>query len=109
MGRAIAIFAGVLDVDRHAGKIFDHDFAGEACVPARSAGGDDQFFERQQRAFNGVQLAGKNDVVLQVLRDGLRDGRRLLVDFPPHGVGMDFWFVELSCLVGVMVIRAESD
>ena len=88
MRRAIAVFAGVLDIDRHARKIFDHDLARQTRVAARSAGGDDQLLEGEQRALDGMQFAGKDDVVLQMLLDGLRNGRRLLVDFPPHGVRM---------------------
>ena len=100
MGRAIAVLAGVLHVDRDARKIFDHDFARQACVPARSAGGNDQLFEGQQRAFDGIQFAGENDVVLQVLCDRLRDGRGLLVDLPPHGVGMRLVCAGSSVLFG---------
>ena len=57
-------------------------------MPARSAGRDDQLLEGKQRAFDGMQFSGKDDVVLQMLCNRLRDGCRLLVDFPPHGMGM---------------------
>ena len=39
-GVAVAIFAGVVDVDGEAGEALDHELAGEAGVPAGAAGGD---------------------------------------------------------------------
>ena len=86
--RAITILAGILHIDGDAGKILDHDFARQARVPARTAGGDDQLLEGEQRAFDGIKFAGEDDVVLQVLRDGFRNGCGLLVDLPAHGVGV---------------------
>ncbi len=38
--RAVAVLAGVFDIDGESGEIFEHDFAGESGVAARSAGGD---------------------------------------------------------------------
>ena len=60
-------------------------------MAARSAGGNDQFLEGQQRTFNGVQFAGKENVVFQVLLDGFRDSLGLLVDLPPHCVRKVVW------------------
>ena len=57
-------------------------------MATRSAGGDDQLFERQERALDRLEMAGEDDVVFQMFLDGLGDGLRLLVDFAPHGVGM---------------------
>ena len=45
-----------------------------------------------------MQFSGKDNVVLEVFLDGLRDRRGLLVDFPPHGVGM-LWLSAIFCLV----------
>ena len=39
-GVAVAVFAGVVDVDGEAGEALDHELAGEAGVPAGAAGGD---------------------------------------------------------------------
>src|SRR5258708_5027402 len=39
-GVAVAVLAGVVDVDGEAGEALDHELAGEASVPGGSAGGD---------------------------------------------------------------------
>ena len=87
MGRAVAIFAGIFDIHRHARQVLDHDFAGQACVTARSAGRDDQLFKSKERARNGLQFAGKNNVVLEMFFDRLRNGRGLFIDLAAHGMG----------------------
>ncbi len=59
MGGPIAVFAGVLHVDGDAGKVFDHNFAGQAGVATGSAGGNDQLLEGEQRALDGMEGAGE--------------------------------------------------
>ncbi len=59
VGGTIAIFAGVLHVDGDAGKVFDHDFASQAGMATRSAGGNDQLLESEQRALDGMEGAGE--------------------------------------------------
>ena len=39
-GVAVAVLAGVVDVDGEAGEALDHELAGEAGVPGGAAGGD---------------------------------------------------------------------
>ena len=39
-GIAIAVLAGKVDLHRYAGHALDHEFAGQSCVPAGSAGCD---------------------------------------------------------------------
>jgi len=82
----VAVFARIFHIDGYAGKIFNHDFARQSRMAARPAGGDDQFFKGQQSALDGIEFAGEENVVLQVLVDSFRDGARLLVDLPAHGV-----------------------
>ena len=79
-GVAVAVLAGVVDLDGEAGEALDHELAGEAGVPAGAAGGD-------------VDLAGAAEVLVGDLhfveedfagveRDaaegGVADGARLL-------------------------------
>ena len=70
-------------------------------MAARSTGGDDQLFEGEERAFDGIQFSGKDDVILQVLGDRFRDGRGLFVNFAAHGVG-------ILLAVGVLLLFGRS-
>ena len=87
VGRAVAIFAGVFDVDRDAGQVFHHDFAGQTGVTAGAAGGDDYFLESEERVFDGLQGLAENNVAIDVLANRFANRSRLLVDFAEHGGG----------------------
>ena len=87
MRGAITVLTGIFHIDGDAGKIFDHDFASQAGVAARSAGSDDQLLEGQQRTLDGVQFAREKNVIPQMLIDSLGNGLRLFVDLPAHGMG----------------------
>ncbi len=86
MSRAIAILAGVFDVDRHAGEIFNHDLASEARVAAGTAGGNDQLFKGEQGALDGIKFAGKENVVSQMLIESFGNSLRLLINLAEHCV-----------------------
>ena len=81
---AVAILARVFHVDRFAGEIFDHDLAGEACMAARAAGGDDDFLESGQRGLDSLQRLWENYVAFYVAADRFANGLRLLVNFAQH-------------------------
>ena len=87
-GIAIAIFAGVVDVDGHAGEALDHVFAGERGVPTGAAGGDIDAgcagkFIVVDLHFAEVDAAG---VEGDAAEGGVADGARLLPDFLEHEV-----------------------
>ena len=87
-GVAIAIFAGVVDVNRKAGEAFDHVLAGERRVPTGAAGGDVDAGGAGQ--FVVVDLHFAEEDVAGVEGDaaerGVADGARLLPDFLEHEV-----------------------
>jgi hypothetical protein len=53
-------------------------------VATGAAGSDDEFFEDQQRALNGIQFAREKNVILPVLLDGFRNRGGLFIDLPAH-------------------------
>jgi hypothetical protein len=87
-GIAIAPFAGVIDLDRNAGEILDHEFAGESGVPTGAAGGDIDFLQRLEFGFADLHFVEENGA--GILRDaaerGVADGAWLLINFLEHEV-----------------------
>ena len=55
-GIAIAPFAGVVDFDRHAGQVLDHELAGQSGMPTGAAGGDIDFLQRFELGFADLHL-----------------------------------------------------
>src|SRR6202043_3378729 len=76
--------AGVFDVHRNSGEIFDHDFAREAGIAAGTAGRDDYFLEVEKSFLDGSQRIRENDVAVHVLPNGFTNGFWLLVNFVEH-------------------------
>ncbi len=87
-GIAIAVFAGVVDIDGHAGEALDHVFAGEGGVPAGTAGGDVD--ARGAGEFVVIDLHFAEEDAAGVERDaaegGVANGAWLLPDFLEHEV-----------------------
>ena len=87
-GIAIAVFAGVVDVDGHAREALDHVFAGERGMPAGAAGGDVDAGGAGE--FVVVDFHFAEEDVAGVERDaaegGVANGARLLPDFLEHEV-----------------------
>ena len=87
-GVAVAVLAGVVDVYGEAGEALDHEFAGEACVPAGAAGGDGDAGGGAE-LFGGDLHVGEEDVAGvegDAAEGGVADGAGLLVDFLEHEV-----------------------
>ncbi len=87
-GVAIAVFAGVVDIDGHAGEALDHVFAGEGGVPAGAAGGDVDAGGRGQLFVVDVHFAEEDfaGVERETAERGVADGAGLLPDFLEHEV-----------------------
>jgi hypothetical protein len=83
---AATVFARIFDVDRESAKIFEKDFAVQSTVPARPAGGDENFARGvgpvcEFRSDFGLQrLTGKIKI------ESALERLWLLVDFAQHGV-----------------------
>ena len=87
-GIAVAIFAGVVDVDGQAGEALDHVLAGESGVPTGAAGGDVDAGGAGELVVVDLHFAEED--VAGVERDaaegGVADGAGLLPDFLEHEV-----------------------
>ena len=85
---AVAPFAGVIDFDRNAGQVLDHELAGQSGVPTGAAGGDIDLLQSFELGFTDLHLVEKDGA--GVLRDaaerGVADGARLLINLFEHEV-----------------------
>ena len=85
---AVSIFGAVVDVDRDAGELLDHELADEARVPRRAARQNRDLVDRGQLLLGHFHLVEKH--AARILRDAAKDrfarGRRLLEDFLEHEV-----------------------
>ncbi len=87
-GVAVAVLAGVVDVDGEAGEAFDHELAGEAGVPGGSAGGDGDLAGVLEVGFGDLH-GGEVDAAGfegDAAEGGVADGAGLLVDLLEHEV-----------------------
>ena len=87
-GGAVAIFAGVVDVDAEAGEALDHELAGEPGVPGGAAGGDGDLGAGTELLGGDLEV-GEEDAAgfeRDAAEGGVADGAGLLVDFFEHEV-----------------------
>ena len=87
-GVAVAVFAGVVDVDGEAREALDHELAGEPGVPRGAAGGDGDAGGVAEVVV-GEGHVGEEDaagVEGDAAEGGVADGAWLLVDFLEHEV-----------------------
>ncbi len=85
-GRAEAVFAGVFDVHREAGDVFEEDLACEARVTAGAAGGNQQLRLGAQPMADGIGGVAAEAAALDVVLQGAAEGFGLLVDLGEHPV-----------------------
>ena len=87
-GVAVAVLAGVVDVDGEAGEALDHELAGEAGVPGGSAGGDGDLAGVADLVVGDVQVVEEDVAGVEgdAAEGGVADGAGLLVDFLEHEV-----------------------
>ncbi len=87
-GIAIAVFAGVVDVDGQAGKALDHVFAREGRMPTGSAGGDVDARRGGKLVVADFHFAEEDfaGVERDAAQGGVANGARLLPDFLEHEV-----------------------
>ena len=87
-GIAIAVFAGVVDVDRQAREPLDHVLAGQRRVPAGAAGGDVDAGGVGEFLVADLHLAQEDlaGVERDAAQGGVANGARLLPDFLEHEV-----------------------
>src|SRR5258707_4398648 len=87
--QAIVISAGVFDVDRDTGEIFQHDFTGQSRVTAGAAGRDNEPLASAERIEDRLKRFCWRSSTWDVSLDGRGKRLRLLVDFAQHGVRED--------------------
>ena len=84
--RAVAVLAGVFDIDGESGKVFEHDLACESGVATRSASGDYDSLVAAKRVGDGGEGFRIERAVGDVVADGGGESFRLLIDLTQHGV-----------------------
>ena len=87
-GVAVAVLAGVVDVDGEAGEALDHELAGEAGVPGGSAGGDGDLGGVAEVFVGDLHFLEEDVAGVEgdAAEGGVADGAGLLVDFLEHEV-----------------------
>ena len=87
-GIAIAPFAGVIDLDRHAGETLDHELAGLSGVPTGAAGDDVDLFCGAEFGLADLHFVEEDVAGIErnASQGGVADGARLLVNFLEHEV-----------------------
>ena len=87
-GVAVAVLAGVVDVDGEAGEALDHEFSGESGVPGGSAGGDGDLVGGAEIVVGDLHLVEEDfsGVEGDAAEGGVADGSGLLVNFLEHEV-----------------------
>ncbi len=98
-GVAIAVLAGIIDIDGQAGEALDHVFAGLRGVPTGAAGGDVDAGGGGQLLVGDLHLAQVHfaGIKRDASQRGVGNGARLLPDFLEHEVLV----AALFCLDGV--------
>ena len=85
---AIALLAGVIDLDRDAGQALEHELSRLRGVPTGSAGSDIDLLQRAELGFGDLHFVQED--LTGVLRDsaqrGVTHSAGLLVDFFQHEV-----------------------
>ena len=87
-GVAVAILAGVVDVDGEAGEALDHELSGESGVPGGAAGGDGDLGGVADLVVGEVEIVEVDvpGVEGDAAEGGVADGAGLLVDLLEHEV-----------------------
>ena len=106
---AIAVFAGVVDVDRQAGESLDHVFAGEGRVPTGAAGGDVDAGGAGEFIVGDFHFAEEDVAGVEgdAAEGGVANGAWLLPDFLEHEMLVSALFRLDGIPLDVAAIRAR--
>ncbi len=87
-GIAVAVLAGVVDVDGEAGEALDHELPGESGVPGGAAGGDGDLGGAADVVGGEVEVVEEDVAGVEgdAAEGGVADGAGLLVDLLGHEV-----------------------
>src|SRR5882762_4450423 len=85
-GVAIAKLAAIVDLDLHTRQALDHEFPGQARMPARSAGHDAHLLKVAELLFGNLHFAQKNlaGILRNAAEQRVADGARLLENLLLH-------------------------
>src|ERR1700744_3457885 len=95
MRRAITVFAGIFDVHGEPRQVFQHDFASQPGMAARSACGNDNALMPSQSLGDGGEGFRVKRSIADIIADGSRKCIRLFIDLTQHSVRKDTCFERL--------------
>src|SRR5258708_8301171 len=83
---AVAEFAAIIDLHLHTRQALDHEFPGQARMPARSAGHDADLLKVAELLFGNLHFAQKNlaGILRNAAEQRVADGARLLENLLLH-------------------------